>query len=164
LQPQSCLAEVSPREEPFELAARIREPVHDDQRLIKGAWIAEVLSTDPWTAVDKNWVASAQTLVIDTIVGDPTTTVRVSCQPEHPDQIYGYVVTGRGRVLHWIYVKPKFRRERIAHRLLLDQFDDFIDPITTTGSSRVVRYYEKRWNLRYRSHILCEIVRGQYRG
>ena len=43
--------------------------------------------------------------------------VWVACNPDDPDQIFGYLV-GEPRVLHYIYVKAPFRRNGIARKLV----------------------------------------------
>lgn len=146
----------------FELDIAIRDGVEDDHAFIISTWSAELSRTIPWTELDRNWFQTAQGLLIKFLLSLPVVSIRVACSPEYADQIFGYIVSGPGRVLHWVNVKPKFRETRVGTRLMLDAFGGFDESIRATGESRVIGFYVKRWNLVRDSHILCRLSRGDF--
>jgi len=133
----------------------IRPSVPADEPVIYSHWIECQSRQRPFSKLDTNWHAAGQHALIERLL--KRTRVMVACDPRDPDQIYGYLVTGRPRVLYWIYVKMDFRRGAVATRLLRHVFDDLgTKPIEFTTRTCAILHHRDRWRLEYQSHYLCE--------
>lgn len=65
---------------------------------------------------------SAYRLVAERFYGSANYLVAVACLPEDPDVILGFsIVSVDGTILHWVYVKKKWRRYGIATKLVPPQ-------------------------------------------
>jgi hypothetical protein len=60
--------------------------------------------------------------MIEEILKDPTTAVRVACDPTDADQIFGYIVGSLAPVptAYWTYVKHPFRNFGVGKALMAD--------------------------------------------
>lgn len=140
------------------LEIEIRNRRDDDEDFIYSSWINTLQKTHPFNLVDKNWFYSAQHGVIDKLL--KASDVLVACQPGVEDQVYGYLVVGQGRCLHWLYTKHMFRKEHVATRLMERAFGDFQEGIEFTIGTPAINYHKRRWNLVYKSYRLCEATKG----
>lgn len=73
-------------------------------------------------------------------------TVSVACLRENPDVILGFSVSS-GPVLHWVFVKPDWRKIGIA-RDLVPQYIE-----TVTGFSRVGEVLRKKYNYKFNPFV-----------
>jgi len=55
---------------------------------------------------------------INNIIEHRETEVVIATDPSTPEVIYGYAIKANPSLLHWIYVKPAFRGQGIARKLL----------------------------------------------
>lgn len=110
----------------------------------------------PFDGVDPNWFSAAQHALIEKLLR--VSVVLVACHPDHPDQVFGYLVGDpEERYLHWLYVRHDFRRCGIASQLLAQAYGDA--PITVTCNVTGTSYLRRHRRVRVRSHPLCRLTR-----
>ena len=56
--------------------------------------------------------------LINAILADKNTSVKVACDSDNPELIFGYIVSGSGNSLHYLYVKGMYRGQGIGRSLL----------------------------------------------
>ena len=142
----------------------IREARPSDLALVYSAWINSLGRRRPFSALDRNWFSAATHALVTCLMDNPDVGATMACNPDRPDQAYGYSVHGPGRVLHWLYVRHKWRRASIGSQLMIDAFGGFDEPIEITVRTPAIAHLEQKWNLRYRSHALCEAGRARHVG
>lgn len=142
----------------YELDIILRPRVGGDTECIYSSWIRSYCADISIPGPQRSWLFAAQRSLIHDLL--PRCHTLVACQPEHPDQVYGYLVHGPGRVMHWIYVKDIFRRAGVATRLMVEAFGDFKDRIYYTHGSRCTPHYRRRWNL-YSNTRELELIIGR---
>lgn len=84
----------------------------------------------------------------------------VACNPEHPDQIFGYIVFKKGsqNIIYWIYVKEHFRRFGIANLLFKSAYgeqDNYIIYFPIKSHRRIFKHLSKKENLTLHNDVLC---------
>ncbi len=136
------------------LPIKIRQGKLSDEDFVYSSWIHCLGNSKPYSSLDRNWFAAAQHALIERLLN--RSRVFIACDPEDEDQIYGYIVGELDRaILHWVYVKQRFRKVNVATRLFeaaLPQTVPCIASIRTPAFSQL----EKRWDISFRSHALCE--------
>lgn len=156
------------------LAVTIRPAVAYDLPLIYSSWINTLCEARPWAGCDRNWIAAAAHALISRLLARPTCQVFVACNPDHADQIYGYLVAEpRGdRLIHWVYTKKGtraglgFRCAGVATRLFTAAFGaEGSAPVTATcrtaPATTIAARWQGRWPIEFRSHALCEAKETQ---
>ena len=141
-----------------ELPIELRDKCSSDIDLIYSSWIRAFCAQKAVHPSERSWLFAAQRALIEKILERCDTLV--ACQPGVEDQVYGYVVSGPGRILHWIYVKDIFRRAHVGARLMTAAFGDFDDRIQCTHRSPAMPHYRKRWNLYANTRQLETICSG----
>ena len=149
----------------------IRPFADDDISFVSGSWISCLWNlhpcnnkkswvVNPWHCIyDKNWFTKAQENLIRRLLA--VSECSVACDTSHHDEIYGYIVHGPKRTLHWIFVKSIFRRAGVATRLLNHAFDGFSSAINITFETPAIVHHFSRWNLRKRTYAICEALNGK---
>lgn len=101
---------------------QIRQGEEPDRNLIMSTWAnGQYFGFDWFKQIRKTTFNGVYTEVIKAILGRPSVDIRVCSLREDGDIILGYCVTEQrksGCVLHWIYVKPSWRKLGIAKLLL----------------------------------------------
>jgi GNAT superfamily N-acetyltransferase len=93
-----------PNDKNFVIATFLRSVYHD------GSWFSKI--------PEKIFMATYR-LVIERLYASTKCLVVVACLAEDPDVILGFsIVSVDGDILHWVYVKKKWRRHGIATRLV----------------------------------------------
>lgn len=98
----------------------IREANQEDISFIYKSWLIGYKSARTNHRVRNSIYFKNQTKVIDQIL--LRAKVYVACNIDDPTQLYGYICTEyfpNAVVLHWLYVKYKFRKFGIAKALIL---------------------------------------------
>jgi len=141
-----------------ELVIVLRPMQDEDTDLIYSSWIRAFCANKSVHPSERSWLFAAQRALVDKLL--QRADVIVACQPDIDDQVYGYIVHGPGRVLHWVYVKDIFRRAHVGTRLMLSAFGDFNEHIHYTHRTASTTHYRKRWNLYSNTRALETICRG----
>jgi GNAT superfamily N-acetyltransferase len=87
----------------------------DDLAFVADSWRRNYLGDDKLTPGDQErrcWQGAA----IDVCLR--SSQVVIACPPERHQQILGWVCAAEGNVVHYVYVKPYYRRHGIARALL----------------------------------------------
>lgn len=90
----------------------------DDKNFIMATWLKGLRYGNDWfLAIDKDAYYKNYHKVIETIVGHPTTTVKVVCLKDDPEVILGYSAYSGAR-FHWLFVKKSWRGIGIGKSLV----------------------------------------------
>jgi len=124
--------------------------------LVYWAWIKSMLALH--RDLDPNWLAAAQNALISRILRHPSAAVLVATRRGAPEDWHGYLVATGDRVLHWVWVKRRFRQGGIATALLTAAFGmpDERQAIDATCATPNLGYLSA-WPLTIRTHRLCEV-------
>ena len=128
-----------------------RFPIDEDLPFIYSSWIRSFGNMHINEALDRNWYALAQHLVIGWIFKDAE--IIVACNPEDSRQIVGYIVY-KDRTLHYVYVKNVFRGKHAGTNLMKEAFQNFSEPIFVSHWTPVLRFFTTKWNLKNGSRAL----------
>jgi ribosomal protein S18 acetylase RimI-like enzyme len=96
----------------------IIEGLHDARSLVYATWLRCYQSSSPMARhLHKDTFFREHHQVIDRILARPSTEVRLAVLPDDPSVVFGWSVHEPG-LIHFVYVKPSFRRYGIAKSLL----------------------------------------------
>lgn len=97
----------------------IRSGIQDDKNFIYASWLRGLYYGDSWfSEVPKNVFMEQYHKVIDYILNNPATIVRVACLKEDPTVILGYAILKTDGGVHWVFCKKSWRNIGIAKDLL----------------------------------------------
>ena len=103
----------------LETKVKIRSIRESDEAFIFHSWLTGFRGSDAMEGVRKSTYFPNQHEVIETLL--KRSDVRVACNIEEEDHVYGYMVFEddllRDHILHWIYVKAPFRGLGIGQML-----------------------------------------------
>ncbi len=94
----------------------------EDQGFLYSTWIQGMYFGNDWkgpSAQSEGTFRRRFSEVIKSIITKPTVTIMVAALKQDPDVILGYSVT-EPDILHWVYVKPTWRKFGIAKALVPD--------------------------------------------
>ncbi len=117
----------------------IRAPIESDRAFIMSSWLRgnRFGGNDFFTQVPQDVYFAEYTKVIDNILNSDSTLIRVASDAQQPLWTAGYSVS-RGSILYWVYVKPEYRKQRIATLLLANQHIEVVKSTTKIG--RAITY------------------------
>jgi GNAT superfamily N-acetyltransferase len=123
------------------------------------SWIRVLQMESQYKRLDKNWFNCSQHALIENLIQSPTSHCLIAAYENDPDTILGYIVGWpTERVLHFIYVKEKFRKLGIATRLMEEMFTAPERSVEVTETTRDLPKLQ-RWRLIARTYRLCEATR-----
>lgn len=105
---------------------------------------------------DTNWISSAQHALCERLL--KRSLVLIACNPEVPDQIYGFLVVepmAEAPVAHFLFVKKRFRRLGVASRLMANGCPGMVNGDVVKVTYRPPHELST-WPLQYRSSYLYE--------
>lgn len=114
---------------------QIREAKDGDMPLIFSTWVngAYFGSDKPKDEATERQEKYKLRCRIERILDSRSTHVVIACDKKDPDFIYGYSVfenKDQGATLHWIFVKPTFRRFGIGRNITPETIDE-VSHLTT---------------------------------
>lgn len=97
---------------------RLTEPA--DKNFVMSAFLRSVYHDGSWfSKIPEKIFMSVYRLMGEKLYSSPACLVAIACLPEDPDVILGFsIVSIDGTLLHWVYVKKKWRRYGIATKLI----------------------------------------------
>jgi hypothetical protein len=100
----------------------LRKAAADDFPLFYNSWLKSYRDAPPAKTIPNKIYYESHHRVIENVFGSPVCKLSVACNPEDPNQIYGYAVgelpTPKTLVIHWVYCKHPFRGNGIARDLV----------------------------------------------
>lgn len=116
----------------------ILDGIHDARNLIYATWLRSYQANSLAAKhISRDDFFAGHHLVLDRIFArEPI--VRLAVMPESPEVVFGWSVTEPGMV-HYVYVKPAFRRHGIARALL----DHIKAPFIYTHHTYILRDLHK---------------------
>lgn len=103
----------------------IRDATPGDKNFIYASWLRGLYYGDSWfKEIPKSIFMEAYHAVLESILENPATQVKVACLQDDPEVILGYAVLGiEGRRVHWVFVKKAWRTIGIAKKLVPEKVD-----------------------------------------
>lgn len=112
----------------------IRPYLPADENFIYGTWLNGLFFGNPLyqSLMDQASYYLKYRKIIDRILAKPETQIRVAALKETPDVICAYAVI-EGKILHWIFCKPTFRKYGLAKDLVSKKKIKYITHLTKFG-------------------------------
>ena len=104
----------------------LRAPTNQDGSFIIDSWVREAREHYPANLVDKSLFYNEEKEIVKVLISKSL--ILIACNPEDPEQIYGYMVFEKVAdipIIHFLYVKLLFRENGIARHLINSVFEDF---------------------------------------
>jgi hypothetical protein len=109
---------------------------------------------------DPYYYQAAQHGLITELLSNKACAIKATL-PDDCDQIFGYMVHGPGRIIHWVFTKYYFRNNQVARRLVQSVFDDYdIEEIKCSFKTPTARDIANKYPLKFNSKYLLEAIRG----
>lgn len=127
------------------------QPRYED--FVVGAWLRSLERNAPYALLDPHHRSRCyRDLILALLRTDDTL---IACDPADADTAYGFLV-GRHdeRVLHWVLVKPSFKRWGVATQLMRAMFADLAKPIDCTFWTPAMQQLRGHWSVSYNSRPL----------
>ena len=126
------------------LETLIRVAEAKDLRFVHHSW-ARTLATEPYLR-DAGVSVSISAKSFERFLDErlPEMVTIISCNPEDPDQIFGYITGERG-CIHFLYVKEYIRQEGIASDLI-KRFSAKTYSYASQTAKRLARKYKLQFN------------------
>ncbi len=132
------------------LPIHIRGALPTDESIIYATWLNSLYCVEPFRRLPKDYFMAAHHALIQSLL--TRSQVLIACDPNDPDQIYGYCVCSLGDgVLHWIFTKKDFRRFKVAQRLR-DKLGD--REITCTQQTPAMKAIAEKWEVYFDLSLL----------
>ena len=112
----------------------LRPKQADDESFIYSSWLRSYRSSPIVTHMNNDVYYDNHKLVIKKLL--EISDVMIACNPEDPDQIYGFICYEPG-IIHYLYVKYPFRKMGLAKYLLSSIPSDATKIIITHLTSSV---------------------------
>lgn len=99
----------------------IRPFCHDDTNFIYATWLPGLYYGNDWfRQIQQNVYFRNYHKVVQNLMSRPGVYINIACLKEDPEVVLGYAVCQKhedGSILHWIFVKPVWRKLGIAKEL-----------------------------------------------
>lgn len=147
---------------------KIRDSIPSDIPFIYSTWLNSYrYDSDLGRSCKNSGFYPAYTKVLDDILMQPGTKIRVACMNEDDFVIFGYGVFGYGQnerepqfIIHYLFVKPDFRLKGIANSLMKDQGWNVLTinqwrPTITHKTDIIKPMLEKQPGFNYSPYEIC---------
>jgi len=115
---------------------KIIDGIGDAKSLIYATWLRSYQTSSLMTKlIPRDLFFAQHHLVIDRILARPATRVRLATMPDDPSVVFGWAVTESDDTVHYVYVKPSFRKYGVARALI----SEIKSPFTYTHETYAVR-------------------------
>lgn len=119
----------------------IRLGVETDHNFIFATWLRGLYYGNTFFRfTEKDEFMERYTYAIQNALYKPSVEIRIACLKEDPDVILGYSVLELldGKyVLHWVFVKPEWRKSGIAEAMIPDDLDTITHVVDSICSVKV---------------------------
>lgn len=111
-----------------------RDYAPTDEGFVYSTWLKGLRDDNPWFAmIPRDTYFRNYHRVLDKIMSNPETRVRVVALKDDPDVILAYVVLGP-KLLHWIHTRYNWTRMGLACELVREVEIDQVTHMTKLGS------------------------------
>ena len=119
----------------------------NDLDLVVASWLTVLEHREPYSALGPHHINRLYKPLVRELA-TPISTI-VACDPEDPSELAGYLCGDQaGRVLHWVSVKPAYKRLGIGSLLMGAYFGDLgEEKIRCTFWTKAARHRSKDWGL-----------------
>ena len=123
----------------------IRDFKPEDVNFIYASWLRGLYYGESWfSLINKDKFMNHYHKVINFILNDKPTKVKIACLKEDNDVILGYAVVAP-ETLHWVFVKKSFRGIGIAKDLVPNDIKT-VTHLTKTGLSIMRKKHDIEFN------------------
>lgn len=128
----------------------VRDALPSDRNFILATWLRGIFYGDSWySEVPKNIFMEQYHKVVEYIISNPKTRVKVACLKEDPEVILGYAVLNQDQTaLNFVFVKKSWRTIGIAKQLVP------LTVTTVTNLTKVGLSISKRKGLHFNPFIV----------
>jgi len=143
---------------PNNLPVVIRKATEHDVPFIFNSWLKSFRDSSLVAAVSNTVYFSNQHKLIQKLV--KTSEVLISCNPDDPDQLYGYIVCERIDnvfVIHYVYIKTSFRGLGLAKALLAATDYNGKELAAHSHSTKAAQFIGRRYNFIYHPYVLFDL-------
>ncbi len=125
----------------------IRDGTLKDHNLILATFLRGLFYGDSWfSQIPKDIFMNNYKLVIQAIINNPNSVIKIACLPDDPDVILGYsVLSGDYKTIHWVYVKSAWRKKGIG-RSLVPQHAEYVSHLTELGKNLLNKINNPKFN------------------
>lgn len=116
------------------MKVHVRSMKDEDRSLIYSTWLRGLYHGSDWFKnIDKTSFFKHYAKVVDLLLAKQDTQIRIACDPEDHDVIYGYIILGH-EVVHYCFVKESWRAKGIAKLLHAEHPTVSVTHITKPGN------------------------------
>lgn len=114
----------------------VRDYNDKDRNLILATFLRGLYYGDSWfSMIPKNIFMDNYKLVIQALVDNPKTVIKIACLKEDPEVILGYsILSSDYQTIHWLYIKSVWRRQGIG-RSLVPQHPMYVSHLSALGKT-----------------------------
>lgn len=117
----------------------IRDFVPDDKPFILATWLKGLRYGNSWfLAIESKAYFNTYHSLLEALLQNPKTTVKIACLIEDPEVILGYVVFSGNR-LDWIFIKKAWRSIGLSKKLLPEGIE-VVTHLTEIGKTVLAKY------------------------
>jgi GNAT superfamily N-acetyltransferase len=127
----------------------IRSYTGDDLSFIMNSWLNGLKQgCEYFRLIDKDPYFDIYGKILSQIIEKPATYIKIACLKEDPSIIVGYSVTELRPgmlILHWVYVKPDWRDNGLARKLIPENITHATH-LTKTGRALLKKNEQVKFN------------------
>lgn len=119
----------------------VRDAVEADKNYIYASFLRGLYyGKSMWSELPKQVFMDTYKKVVETLVNNPDTVIKVACLKDDPNIILGYsILSNDFTTIHYINVKSVWRRGGIG-RALVPQFPTTVTHLTAVGKSLLAKF------------------------
>jgi GNAT superfamily N-acetyltransferase len=134
------------------LPIKIRVSTKDDEAIILSSWKQSLFNCGVYEGFPKPVFFRHQGKFCDYMLNKHGASV--ACNPICEQQVFGWIVC-QGSVVHYVYVKRRFRRQGVASRLISSSVGgNGKNRLVVTSWNHVCEKNESGWELVYKPSLL----------
>lgn len=140
------------------LPASLRRAQEKDISFIFNSWLKSYRNSLFAKSISNTIYFSEHHKIIEKLA--KTSEIIIACNPDDPDQIYGYICAEKIDdifTIHYIYVKQPFRKLGLAN-FMLSAFDvDMGEPSIHTHQTKTAELLAAKYNTVYHPYLLINV-------
>lgn len=132
----------------------IRKLDESDLNFIYSTWLNGLYYGNDFNKLmEKKLFMNKYKQLIYNLIEKPTINIKIACLKEQSDVVLGYSIGESDNILHYIFVKPAWRKIGIGTDLLPEKWDSIsiYPPITQTGFNIIGHKYK---HIRFDPYII----------
>lgn len=128
----------------------------EDRNFVVNSYLKSYRNSPDAQHVVGDFYFTGQTRILEKLL--QTAEVVVACNPDKEDDIYGYAIVEGSKsrpVVHYVYIKQAFRRQKLAQRILHACFNQFnVQATIITHKPKYYRELSRKFKLIYDPYVI----------